>query len=418
MRPPNAAQPTPPPDRRVVITGMGAVSCIGNTLDDILAALRQQRCGLRHVAEYAELGLRSQVAGVPDLSAEAPVPRKLARYMGDPALYAYHAMRKALDDARLPEAALHHPRTGLVAGSGVGSAFNHLSGIQTLRERGADKIPPYLVPRAMGSTVSANLATIFGIQGVSFSITSACATSAHCIGQGAQLIQAGKQDVVFAGGAEEVCWTSTALFDAMGALSTGFNATPKQASRPYAIDRDGFVIAGGGGMLVLESLAHARARQAHIYGELIGFGATSDGRDMVNPDPDGAARAMRLALAEAGIGIDYVNTHATSTVNGDLSELKALAAVFGDALPRYGSTKGLTGHPIGAAGVHEAIYCLLMLEHQFIAGSPAFAPLDPQLITFAPPLTGALDHPLATAMSNSFGFGGTNASLIFRRPPD
>ncbi|KAA3654784.1 MAG: beta-ketoacyl-ACP synthase I [Proteobacteria bacterium] len=404
-----------PPEHRVVVTGMGAISCIGNTLDDIASALRTQRCGLRHVPEYAELGLRSQVAGIPDLSAEPVVPRKIARYMGDAALYAYHALRKALEHARLPGAMLRHPRTGLIVGSGIGSGFHHVAAIETLRARGADKIPPYAVPRVMGSTTSACLATAFGIQGVSYSITSACATSAHCIGQAAQLIQSGKQDVVLAGGSEEVCWTSTALFDAMGALSSGFNTSPHTASRPYATNRDGFVIAGGGGMLVLESLAHARARGAHIFGEIAGFGATSDGLDMVNPDPAGAARAMQLALQEADIPVDYVNTHATSTVTGDMSELKALAHVFGDNLPTFSSTKGLTGHPVGAAGVHEAIYCLLMLEQGFLSGSPLHGAIDSTIPPGPPLLTTTIEKKIDVAMSNSFGFGGTNGSLIFKR---
>lgn len=404
-----------PTANRVVVTGMGAISCIGNTLDDIATSLQTQHCGLRHVPEYAELGLKSQVAGIPDLSAEPAVPRKIARYMGDAALYAYHALRKALDDACLPDSTVRHPRTGLIVGSGIGSGFHHVAAIQTLRQRGADKIPPYAVPRVMGSTTSACLSTAFGIQGASYSITSACATSAHCIGQATQLIQSGKQDVVLAGGSEEVCWTSTALFDAMGALSSGFNATPQQASRPYATDRDGFVIAGGGGMLVLESLAHARQRKARIYGEIVGFGATSDGLDMVNPDPSGAARAMRLALAEAGCTIDYVNAHATSTITGDISEIKALMNVFNDRLPAFSSTKGLTGHPIGAAGVHEAIYSLLMLDRHFLSGSPLHGNIDSAIPPEAPLITQAVDREVATVMSNSFGFGGTNGSLIFKR---
>lgn len=403
------------PDHRVVVTGMGAISCIGNTLDEITYALRNQLSGVRHVPEYAELGLKSQVAGIPNLGSERPIPRKTARYMGDAAIYAYHSMRKALDDAQLPDSAVSHPRTGLIVGSGVGSSFHLVAGIDILRNRGADRIPPYLVPRIMGSTTSACLSTAFGIQGVSFSITSACATSAHCIGQAAQIIQSGKQDVVFTGGSEEVCWTSTALFDAMGALSSGFNHCPQQASRPYAIDRDGFVIAGGGGMLVLESLTHATARKARIYAEVVGFGATSDGMDMVNPHPDGAARAMRLALAETDAPIDYVNTHATSTPNGDLSEVNALHNVFGPTLPAYSSTKGMTGHPIGAAAVHEAIFCLLMIDQNFIVGSPVFSERDPSLNGEANLVTSSISRRIDSVMSNSFGFGGTNASLIFRR---
>ncbi|TVT77372.1 MAG: beta-ketoacyl-ACP synthase I [Denitromonas halophila] len=403
-------------DRRVVVTGMGAISCIGNTLDEIAYALRNQIAGIRHVPQYAELKLKSQVAGIPDLTSEPAIPRKIGRYMGDAAIYAYHSLSKALDDAQLPLSAVRHPRTGLIVGSGIGSGFHHVAGIDILRERGADKVPPYLVPRVMGSTTSACLSTAFGIQGVSFSITSACATSAHCIGQAAQLIQSGKQDIVFAGGSEEVCWTSTALFDAMGALSSSSNHHPEKASRPYAVSRDGFVIAGGGGMLVLESLTHAAARGARIYGEIIGIGATSDGMDMVSPHPAGAARAMRQALDEANTSVvDYINTHATSTPNGDLSEVKALQEVFGPALPAFSSTKGMTGHPIAAAAVHEAIYCLLMLDQSFIVGSALHAPLDPALEQNMSLVTSCIERRVATVMSNSFGFGGTNASLIFRR---
>lgn len=398
--------------RRVVVTGMGIVSCLGNDLPSVALALREGRSGVRYVPEYSELGLRSCVAGIPDLEDQPPLARKLRRFMGDASLYAFHAMRYALNDAQLGGAPLASPRTGLVVGSGVGSPFEHLAAVDKLREGGLDKVLPYTVPRVMGSTTSACLSTAFGIQGVSYSMTSACATAAHCIGHGAELIQLGKQDVVFVGGAEEVRWTSTVLFDAMGALSTAFNDAT--ASRPYDTARDGFVIAGGAGILVLEELEHARHRGARIYAEVAGYGACCDGLDMVTPSPDGAARCMRLALAEAGGHVDYINAHATSTRLGDVSELAAIREVFASSLPVISSTKGLTGHPIAAAAAHEAIYSLLMLEHGFLAGCANIAELD-MACTPLPILTATVERKIDTVMSNSFGFGGTNASLIFRR---
>ncbi len=399
---------------RVVVTGMGIVSCIGNTLREVEESLRGQRGGIRHSADYAEFGLRSQVTGIPDLSGLPEIPRRHRRYMGDASLYAYHALREAIDDAGLGAHQISHPRTGIVVGSGIGSGFHHVEAVRILKEQGANRIPPYLVPRIMGSTTSACLSTAYGIQGVSYSLTSACATSAHCIGHAAELIQAGKQDLMFAGGSEEACWTSAVVFDAMGALSTHFNTTPATASRPFEQSRDGFVLAGGGGMLVLESLAHAEQRGARIYAELVGYGACSDGGDMVNPDPAGAARAMRLALSEAGGSVDYVNAHATSTVNGDISEVDAIRQAFGDAMPLYSSTKAMTGHPIGAAGVHESIYALLMLHRSFVTGSPVVDALDSRLENSFLPVTRSASAKLSTVMSNSFGFGGTNASLIYR----
>ena len=398
----------------MVVTGLGIVSCIGNSAETVVDALRHQRCGIRFIPEYAELGLRSQLAGVPDLTHEASVARKFRRYMGDASLYAYHAMRQAVADAALSPAMVAHPRTGVVTGSGIGSGFHHVQAIQILRERGADRIPPYTVPQAMASTTSACLSTAYGIQGVSYSMTAACATSAHCVGHAADLIRMGKQDVVFAGGGEEVCWTTTAPFDAMGALSTHFNDAPMTASRPYDADRDGFVIAGGAGILVLESLAHALARGARIYAEMIGYGATSDGLDMVNPNPEGCARAMRLALAEADRRVDYVNTHATSTPAGDLVEVQAMREVFGPTMPDYSSTKGLTGHSIGAAGAQELIYSLLMMHNGFIGGSPLAGRIAPEITGHAP-IFAPIQREFTTIMSNSLGFGGSNASLILTR---
>jgi 3-oxoacyl-[acyl-carrier-protein] synthase-1 len=404
--------------RRVVVTGLGIVSSIGNDLDAVSDALREGRSGIRRIPEYAELGFESCVAGVPDVSAEPPVDRKIRRFMGDVALYAYCAARNALADAGVGvgEPILGSPRTGLIVGSGVGSLLEHSAAVDTLREKGAGRLLPYGVPRVMASTASACLATAFGIRGTSYSLTSACATSAHCIGHGAELIQLGKQDMIIAGGAEELAWTSTMHFNAMGALSTAHNDST--ASRPYDRRRDGFVIAGGAGILVLEELEHARARGARIYAELAGYGACSDGVDMVAPDAGGAARAMRLALAEAGRlpsgRVDYLNTHAASTPLGDVSELAAVREVFGSAMPAISSTKGITGHPIGAAGAHEAIYSLLMMQRGFLAGCAHIEELDPACAGF-PLLTRSEERRVDAVMSNSFGFGGTNASLVFRR---
>jgi len=398
--------------RRVVVTGMGLVSCLGNDLGSVEQALRHGRSGVRPVPEYAELGLRSCVAGIPDVADEPPVDRKLRRFMGDAPLYAYHAARRALAESGLDAAQLTNSRTGLIVGSGVGSPFEHVAAIDKFREAGLSKVLPYTIPRVMGSTVSACLATAFGITGTSYALTSACATSAHCIGHAAELIRSGKQDVVIAGGAEEVSWTQTVLFDAMGALSTAYNDST--ASRPFDKERDGFVIAGGAGILVLEELEHACRRGANIIAELVGYGACSDGCDMVSPSPDGAARVMRLALEEAGGSVDYINAHATSTPLGDVSELKAIETVFGDRVPRISSTKGLTGHPIAAAGVQEAIFSLLMLEHDFIAGCVNISELD-SACAGLPIIVESIDSHLDTVMSNSFGFGGTNACLVFRR---
>lgn len=391
---------------------MGIVSCIGNDLDIVEQSLRLGRSGLKFVQEYAELGLRSCVAGIPDISTEPPIDRKYRRFMGDASMYAYHAMRRAIEDSHLSNQILSSPRTGLVVGSGVGSPYEHIASIDVFRKNGISKVLPYAVPRVMGSTTSACLSTAFGMHGTSCSMTSACATSAHCIGYGTELIQFGKQDVVIVGGAEEVRWTSTALFDAMGALSTERNDST--ASRPFDVSRDGFVISGGAGILVLEELEHALQRGAYIYAEVAGYGTCSDGLDMVTPSSNGSARAMRLALDEAGGVVDYINAHATSTKAGDTCELSAISEVFGDSVPIISSTKGLTGHPIAAAAVHEAIYTLLMLDRGFLAGCTNIEQIDPLAVNF-PILTKSIDLQVDTAMSNSFGFGGTNASLIFRR---
>lgn len=400
--------------QRVVITGVGIVSCLGNNLEHVGTALREGRSGLSFVQEYADLGFRSHIAGLPDLSDLPPIDRKLRRFMGDGAMYAYHAMRNAIADARLAPADVSNPATGLIVGSGVGSTVNHIESVDLQRRHGAAKVPPYMVPRVMGNTASASLATGFQIKGMSYSIASACATSAHSIGHGMELVASGKQDVIFAGGAEEVSWPNTLLFDAMGALSAAHNATPARASRPYDLARDGFVIAGGAGVVVLESLEHAQQRGADIYAEVVGYGACSDGYDMVAPLQEGAARSMQLAIGRLEDDIDYVNTHGTGTPVGDLVEVKAMQRVFGKTMPRFSSTKSLTGHAIGAAGVHEAIYSLLMMRDGFIAGSANIEVLDPAFDGL-PLVRTSMPFGLNTVMSNSFGFGGTNATLIFRR---
>ena len=400
--------------RRVVVTGMGIVSCLGNELDTVTSALRDGRSGIRAVPEYSELGLRSHVAGVPDIDLEAVIDRKLKRFMGDAAAYAYVAMRSAMADAGLNAEQVRHPRIGAIAGSGGGSPRWQIETGDLLRGKGVRKIGPYMVPRTMGSTVSATLATTFGIIGLSYSISAACATSAHCIGAAADLIRHGAQDVMFAGGGEEEHWGMTAQFDAMGALSSNHNDTPITASRPYDTSRDGFVIAGGGGMLVLEDYEHAKARGAHIHAELLGYGVTSDGAEMVAPTGEGAVRCMQMALANVGAPIDYLNTHGTATPLGDIVELNAVREVFGDAVPPLSSTKALTGHSLGAASVHEAIYSLLMLNQGFAAGSAHITELDPRAEGF-PIVRESRPAELVTVMSNSFGFGGTNSTLVFAK---
>jgi 3-oxoacyl-[acyl-carrier-protein] synthase-1 len=402
------------PAKRVVVTGMGIVSCLGNDAAAVGTSLRELRPGIRFIPEYAELGLRSQVAGVPDIDLDALIDRKLKRFMGDAAAYSYVAMRDAIADAGLSGEQVRDPRTGLIAGSGGGSAHWQIETGDLLRNRGVRKVGPYMVPRTMCSTVSAGLATAFGIRGASYSISAACATSAHCIGAAADMIRHGMQDVVFAGGGEEAHWGMTAQFDAMGALSTHHNDTPESASRPYDTGRDGFVIAGGGGMLVLEDYEHARARGARIHAELVGYGVTSDGVDMVAPSGEGAVRCMRMALEGVDTPVDYLNTHGTSTPLGDLVELESVREAFGGDIPPLSSTKALSGHSLGAASVHEAIYCLLMLRDGFMAGSANIAELDPKAGDF-PILRESRDATLRTVMSNSFGFGGTNGTLVFRR---
>ena len=402
-------------NRRIAITGMGIASCLGNDLDTVSASLRDSRAGIRFLPDHAEQGLRSQVGGAVELDLEAVIDRKLKRFMSDAAAYSYVSMRDAIADAGLDEAQVSHPRTGLVAGSGGGSSHWQVETADILRARGVRKVGPYMVPRTMCSTVSANLATAFKIKGVSYSISAACATSAHCIGAAADLIRHGAQDIVFAGGGEDLHWSMSVMFDAMGALSTSFNDRPQQASRPYDADRDGFVIAGGGGMLVLEDWDHAIARGARIHAELVGYGVTSDGADMVAPSGEGAVRCMRMAMqGHEHRKVDYLNTHGTSTPLGDVTELDAVREVFGTDLPPISSTKALSGHSLGAASVHEAIYCLLMMRDGFMAGSANIETLDPRCEGF-PILRESRDAALRTVMSNSFGFGGTNATLVFGR---
>ena len=401
--------------RRVVVTGLGIVSSLGNNAQQVAAALRQGQSGIAYSEEYAELGLRSRVYGPIRLDPAELIDRRVLRFMGDAAAFAHIAMTQAIADAGLADHELSHPRTGLVTGSGGASNRNFLQAVEALRKRGVRGVGPYMVPRTMGSTTSANLSTAFRIKGVSYSISSACSTSAHCIGNACELIQLGKQDVVFAGGGEEVDWTMTLLFDAMGALSSRYNDAPTTASRPYDRDRDGFVISGGGGMLVLEALEHAKARGARIYAEVVGYGANSDGHDMVAPSGEGAVRCMRQALATVDGPIDYINTHGTSTPAGDVKELEAIREVFGARVPPLSSTKSLTGHALGAAGVHEAIYSLLMMRDGFIAGSANITHLDPAAEGM-PIVRACRDGvSLERIMSNSFGFGGTNAALVFER---
>ncbi|MBS0571318.1 MAG: beta-ketoacyl-ACP synthase I [Proteobacteria bacterium] len=400
--------------RRVVVTGMGIVSCLGNAASSVSDALRGGISGIQAVPDFAAHGLRSHIAGVPAIDLAAAIDRKLKRFMGDAAAYAYIAMREAIADAGLVLERIRHPRIGVIAGSGGGSAQWQIETGDLLREKGVRRIGPYMVPRTMCSTVSATLATAFGILGLSYSIAAACATSAHCIGAAGDLIRHGAQDIVFAGGGEEVHWGMTAQFDAMGALSTARNSTPASASRPYDVDRDGFVIAGGGGILVLEEYEHAKARGARIHAELVGYGVTSDGGDMVVPNGEGAARCMQMALANVHGPIDYLNTHGTATPLGDILELNAIRKVFGADVPPLSSTKALTGHALGAASVHEAIYSLIMLDEGFMAGSANIEAIDEHAQGF-PILLESRAAPLRTVMSNSFGFGGTNASLVFAK---
>ena len=400
--------------KRVVITGTGIVSCIGNNNAEVEASLRESRPGIRAMPAFAELGLRSQVAGIPNINLEELIDRKQLRFMGDAAAYAHIALTNAIAEAGLAPEQVSHPRTGLIMGSGGGSPANQIEAADTLRSKGIRRVGPYQVTRCMSSTVSACLSTNFGIKGINYSITSACSTSAHCIGVAAQQIAWGMQDVMFAGGGEELSWGMALLFDGMGAMSSKYNDTPEKASRAYDANRDGFVIAGGGGAVVLESLEHAQARGATILGEVVGFGATSDGEDMVAPSGEGAMACMRQAIEGLDGPIDYINTHGTSTPVGDVPELRAIREVFGDTIPPFSSTKSLTGHSLGATGVQEAIYCLFMLQKGFIAGSANVETLEPAAEGM-PLVTVTRDAPIRTALSNSFGFGGTNASLVLRR---
>jgi 3-oxoacyl-[acyl-carrier-protein] synthase-1 len=404
--------------RRVVITGAGIVSCIGNDLASVEQSLRAGRSGIRAIPEFAEQGLRSQIGGAPQIDLEARIDRKQLRFMGGAAAYAHIALEDAIRQADLSPKEISHPRTGLIMGSGGGSPAHQIEAADTLRSRGIRRVGPYQVTRCMGSTVSACLATYFHVKGLNYSITSACSTSAHCIGVAAQQIAWGLQDVMFAGGGEELSWGLAMLFDGMGALSTKRNDQPEKASRPYDADRDGFVIAGGGGALVLEALEHAQARGATILAEIVGFGATSDGADMVAPSGEGAVSCMRQAIEGLDGPIDYINTHGTSTPVGDVPELNALRSVFGaqgdDQVPPFSSTKSLTGHSQGATGVQEAIYSLIMLRQGFIAGSINVETPDPA-VGGLPLVTATRPAALRQVLSNSFGFGGTNACLVLRR---
>jgi len=400
--------------KRVVITGLGIVSSIGNNAEEVLNSLKAGKSGISHADSFAEAGLKSHVWGKPDLDIKDHIDRKALRFMGDAAGYAYIAMDQAISDAKLTDEQVSNFRTGIVAGSGGASSANIVASTDTLRERGIRRIGPYAVPKTMGSTVSACLATPFKIKGVNYSISSACATSAHCIGNAMELIQLGKQDIVFAGGGEEVHWSLAMMFDGMGALSAGRNDTPELASRTYDADRDGFVISGGGGMVVVEELEHALARGAHIYAELVGYGATSDGYDMVAPSGEGAVRCMQQAMQGVDGKVDYLNTHGTSTPVGDVKELGAIQELFGEDSPAISATKAMTGHALGAAGVHEAIYSILMMENNFVAPSINVDNLD-EKAQGLDIVTETRDADLNLIMSNSFGFGGTNATLVMKK---
>lgn len=401
--------------KRVVITGLGVISSIGNNKEEVLESLKAGKSGIEFVPEFAEVGMRSQVAGTIKLNPAELIDRKIYRFMGDAAAYAYLSMKEAIEDSGLTEEQVSNDRTGLVIGAGTGSAHSQLVACDAVRgPRGVKAVGPYAVTKTMASSVSACLATPYKIRGVNYSISSACATSAHCIGHAMELIQLGKQDVVFAGGAEELSWECATEFDSMGAVSTKYNETPTKASRAYDANRDGFVIAGGGAVVVVEELEHALARGAKIYAEIVGYGATSDGYDMVAPSGEGAERCMRQAMATVNGEIEYINVHGTSTPVGDVKELGAIRNVFGDKTPAISSTKSMTGHSLGAAGAHEAIYSLLMLDNNFIAPSINIETLDEQAQGMNI-VTERQDKALTTVMSNSFGFGGTNACLVFQR---
>lgn len=399
--------------RRVVVTGMGVVSSLGNDVAEVTASLKAGKSGIQFCEDYAEIGMRSQVAGRIHIDAKAMIERKALRFMGDAAAFSYIAMQQAIADAGLDLEEIKTPQVGLITGSGGGSTSNNVLAAEIAKERGVKRVGPYAVPKTMGSTTSACLSTMFGIQGTSYSISSACSTSAHCIGHAADLIRGGRHHTVFAGGGEEEHWTMSILFDAMGAMSSKYNDTPTEASRTYDTSRDGFVIAGGGGILVLEEYEHAKARGANIVAEIVGFGATSDGFDMVAPSGEGAVRCMQQALQTVDGPIDYINTHGTSTPVGDVKELEALKAVFKDKMPFISATKSLSGHALGAAGVHEAIYSLIMMKEKFLAASANIKELDPLALDM-PIVMENIAQAVSTVMSNSFGFGGTNATLVFQ----
>jgi 3-oxoacyl-[acyl-carrier-protein] synthase-1 len=401
--------------RRVVVSGMGIVASIGSSTQEVLASLREAKSGISRAERYAELGFRSQVHGAPSLEADAIVDRRAMRFLGGGAAWNHVAMEQAVRDAGLEPSEISNEMTGLIMGSGGPSTRAIVDAADTARSKSPKRVGPFAVPKAMSSTASATLATWFKIKGVSYSISSACATSNHCIGNATELIQMGKQDVIFAGGCEELDWTLSVLFDAMGAMSSGFNETPEKASRSFDRDRDGFVIAGGAGVLILEELEHAKARGARIYAEVAGYGATSDGFDMVAPSGEGAARCMRMALRDVKIPIDYINPHATSTPIGDLKEIEAIREVFGERCPAIAATKSLTGHSLGAAGAQEAIYCILMMNNGFICESANIETLDPAFDDMPIVRNRRDDVKLGCVLSNSFGFGGTNACVVLKR---
>ena len=401
--------------KRVVVTGIGIVSCLGNNQAEVYDSLLNTRSGITFSEEYKKYNFKSQICGVPKIKVEDYIDRKIIRFMGEGSAYNYIAMKEAVTDSGLEEKDISNETTGIIMGSGGPSVKNVVHAVDSTREVGPKKMGPFVVPRTMASTVSATLAVPFKIKGVNYSISSACATSGHCIGNGMELIQSGKQKIVFAGGGEEIHWAMSAMFDAMTALSSKYNESPKTASRPYDKSRDGFVIAGGAGVIVLEEFEHAKARGAKIYAELTGYGVTSDGYDMVAPSGEGAVRCMRMSLKTARNKIDYINTHGTSTPVGDITELKAVKETFGDNVPKISSTKSLTGHPLGAASVHEAIYCLIMMKNNFIAASANITDMDDEAKKFPIVTKVEKNVTLNSVMSNSFGFGGTNATLIFEK---
>ena len=402
--------------KRVVVTGVGIVSCLGNNQNEVYDSLLNTKSGIGYSDEYKKYNFKSQICGVPKIKVEEHIDRKIIRFMGEGSAYNYIAMKEAVMDSGLEEKDVSNETTGIIMGSGGPSVKNVVHAVDSTREVGPKRMGPFVVPRTMASTVSATLAVPFKIKGVNYSISSACATSGHCIGNGMELIQSGKQKIVFAGGGEEIHWAMSAMFDAMTALSSKYNETPETASRPYDKSRDGFVIAGGAGVVVLEELEHAKARGAKIYAELTGYGATSDGYDMVAPSGEGAVRCMKMSLKTARNKIDYINTHGTSTPVGDITELRAVKEAFGDnSIPKISSTKSLTGHPLGAASVHEAIYCLIMMKNNFIAASANITEMDDEAKKFPIVTKVETNVTLNSVMSNSFGFGGTNATLIFEK---